>query len=107
MPTARSHLLFYGEMLRRLHRRVDARAQLRAAYDGLVATGMNGFAERAARELAAAGETMRVRTPDVDQLTAQELGVARLAREGLTTGISARGCSSAPAPPSTTYATCL
>jgi DNA-binding CsgD family transcriptional regulator len=77
--------LLYGEMLRRQHRRVDAREQLRAAHEVLAGCGLAGFAERAARELAATGETVRARTPDaLDQLTEQELNVARLAREGLT-----------------------
>jgi DNA-binding CsgD family transcriptional regulator len=77
--------LLYGEMLRRLNRRVDAREQLRAAYEGLSGCGMTAFAERAARELAATGESVRMRTPDtVEQLTDQELNVARLARDGLT-----------------------
>ena len=51
----------------------------------LTRCGVLGFAERAARELAATGETVRTRTPEsLDQLTDQELNVARLAREGLT-----------------------
>ncbi len=77
--------LLYGEMLRRQNRRVDAREQLRAAHDVLARLGMNGFADRAARELEATGETVRVRRDqNVDRLTVQELNVARLAREGLT-----------------------
>jgi DNA-binding CsgD family transcriptional regulator len=77
--------LLYGEMLRRERRRIDAREQLRAAHAMLSGLGMEGFAERAARELAATGETVRRRTPETrDQLTDQELNVARLAREGLT-----------------------
>ena len=84
MLAARGRLL-YGEMLRRLHRRVDAREQLRAAHEVLSRCGYHGFAERAARELSATGETLRVRTPEsMDELTDQELNVARLAREGLT-----------------------
>lgn len=84
MLVARARLL-YGEMLRRRQRRVDAREQLRAAHEVLARCGYAGFAERAARELAATGETLRVRTPEAtDQLTDQELNVARLAREGLT-----------------------
>lgn len=84
MLVGRSQLL-YGEMLRRQGRRVDARVQLRAAYEGLLACGMKGFAERAHRELQATGETVRVHAPDtVDQLTEQEFNVARLARDGLT-----------------------
>ena len=84
MLVGRSQLLF-GEMLRRHHRRIDARQQLRAAYDTLLACGMNGFAERAHRELQATGETVRARSSNtVDQLTDQEFSVARLARDGLT-----------------------
>ncbi len=84
MLVGRSQLL-YGEMLRRRGRRVEARAQLRPAYEGLLACGMSGFAERAQRELQATGEVVRVRaTEGLDQLTAQEFTVARLARDGLT-----------------------
>jgi hypothetical protein len=60
---ARSHLL-YGEWLRRGNRRSDARAQLRAAHEMLEAMGVAAFAERARRELAATGETVRRRTVD-------------------------------------------
>ena len=52
---------------------------------GLSRCGYHAFAERAARELAATGETVRVRAPHtLDELTDQELNVARLARDGLT-----------------------
>ena len=81
---ARAHLL-YGEWLRREHRRVDARAQLRVAHDRFVAFGMEAFAERARRELVATGERVRKRTVETsDELTPQELQVARLARDGLS-----------------------
>lgn len=77
--------LLYGEMLRRRRRRIDAREQLRTAHELLSTRGLKGFADRAARELGATGETVRVRTPEsVDELTDQELNVARLARDGLT-----------------------
>ena len=47
--------------------------------------GMEGFAERAARELLATGETARKRSVETSsQLTAQEAQVARLARDGLS-----------------------
>jgi DNA-binding CsgD family transcriptional regulator len=81
---ARGHLL-YGEWLRGKRRRSDARAQLRIAHDLLDAMGIEAFAERARRELAATGETARKRTVDTSlQLTAQEARIARLARDGLS-----------------------
>ncbi len=81
---ARAHLLF-GEWLRRENRRVDARAELRAAHDLLDATGMAAFAERARRELLATGETARRRTAETAvELTAQEVHIARMAVDGKT-----------------------
>jgi DNA-binding CsgD family transcriptional regulator len=77
--------LNYGEWLRREHRRVDARIQLKAAYEAFDAMGARGFAERARRELLATGETVRKRTIDArDELTPQEAQIARLASERLT-----------------------
>jgi DNA-binding NarL/FixJ family response regulator len=79
---ARAHLL-YGEWLRREHRRIDARQQLRSAHALFTTMGAEGFAERAARELLATGETARKRTDEArGQLTAQETQIAELAREG-------------------------
>ena len=81
---ARAHLL-YGEWLRRESRRVDARHQLRAAHQMLTAMGVAGFAERARRELAATGETVRKQDAETrDELTAQEAQIARLAADGRT-----------------------
>jgi DNA-binding CsgD family transcriptional regulator len=81
---ARARLLF-GEWLRRARRRGEARAQLRDAYEAFAAIGMDGFADRARRELLEAGETVRRRTVDArDELTAQERQVALLARDGLS-----------------------
>ena len=81
---ARAHLL-YGEWLRRERRRLDARKQLRTAHEMFVTMGMEAFAERAARELLATGETARKRTIETStQLTAQEAQAARLARDGLS-----------------------
>jgi len=81
---ARAHLL-YGEWLRRENRRIDAREQLRAAYQMLTAMGMDGFAERARRELLATGETVRKRTVEtLTDLTAREAQIAKLARDGHT-----------------------
>jgi DNA-binding CsgD family transcriptional regulator len=81
---ARARLL-YGEWLRREHRRVDAREQLRAAHEMFTAMGAEAFAERARGELLATGETVRKRTVETrDELTAQEALIARLARDGRT-----------------------
>jgi DNA-binding CsgD family transcriptional regulator/tetratricopeptide (TPR) repeat protein len=81
---ARAHLL-YGEWLRREGRRVDARQHLRDAYEQLSAMGMDAFAERARRELAATGETVRKRSVETrTDLTPQELQIARLVAEGHT-----------------------
>ena len=81
---ARAHLL-YGEWLRRGRRRGEARTQLRKAHTMLEEMGMAAFAERARRELWATGETTRKRGAESrSELTAQELQIARLAREGLT-----------------------
>ena len=77
--------LLYGEWLRRMNRRVDARTQLRNALDDFTSSGMEGFADRARRELLATGETVRKRTADArDELTAQERQIAELARDGLS-----------------------
>jgi DNA-binding CsgD family transcriptional regulator/tetratricopeptide (TPR) repeat protein len=81
---ARAHLL-YGEWLRRQNRRADARQQLRSAHEMLTAMGIEGFAERARRELLATGETVRKRTVEtMSELTPQETQIARLACDGLS-----------------------
>jgi DNA-binding CsgD family transcriptional regulator len=81
---ARTHLL-YGESLRRERRRLDAREQLRTAYELFKDFGVEAFAERARLELEATGERARKRTSDTrDELTAQETQIARLAAEGNT-----------------------
>jgi DNA-binding CsgD family transcriptional regulator len=81
---ARARLL-YGEWLRREGRRREARAELRTAHESYAAMGMEGFAERARRELVATGETVRKRRAEArDDLTAQEAQIARLAAGGLT-----------------------
>jgi DNA-binding CsgD family transcriptional regulator len=81
---ARTHLV-YGEWLRRENRRVDAREQLRTAHEMFASMGAEAFADRAARELLATGETVRKRTVETrGELTAQEAQIARLARDGLS-----------------------
>jgi DNA-binding CsgD family transcriptional regulator len=77
--------LVYGEWLRREGRRVEAREQLRMAYEMFGLMRAEAFAERARRELTATGETVRRLTIETrDELTPQESQVARLAREGRT-----------------------
>jgi DNA-binding CsgD family transcriptional regulator len=81
VDVARAHLL-YGEWLRRENRRVDAREQLHAAHELFSRMGAEAFAERARRELLAAGETVRRRTTETrEHLTPQEAQIARLAAE--------------------------
>ena len=79
---ARAHLL-YGEWLRRDRQLRGARNELRRAYEMFTAFGMEAFAERARVELRAAGERVQAATAiTLDQLTPQELQVARNAAEG-------------------------
>jgi DNA-binding CsgD family transcriptional regulator len=81
---ARAHLLC-GEWYRRQRQHRDARKELGSAYEMFTASGMEAFAERTRVELRAAGE--RIAAPTVgalDQLTPQELQVARSAAEGKT-----------------------
>jgi DNA-binding CsgD family transcriptional regulator len=81
---ARAHLL-YGEWLRRQGRRGDARTELHSAHEAFAAMGINAFAARAARELEAAGVSVRKRTVETPtELTPQEVQIARMVREGLT-----------------------
>ena len=81
---ARAHLL-YGKWLRRQPRRVDARKQLRIAYEMFTDFGMEAFAERARIELQATGEHARKRSVDtLAQLTPQEEQISRLVAQGNT-----------------------
>jgi DNA-binding CsgD family transcriptional regulator len=84
LDAARAHLV-YGEWLRRQRRRLDARAELRLAYDRFSGFGMEAFAERARVELQATGERARKRSVEtLDELTPQEAQISRLAGQGHT-----------------------
>ena len=77
--------LLYGEFMRRERRRIDARAQLRAALEVFEQLGAAAWAHRARVELRASGESARKRDPStVDDLTPQELQIARFVAEGLS-----------------------
>lgn len=75
--------LNHGEHLRREGERVEARAELRAALALFEQLDAEPWSERARRELRASGEKARRREPStVDELTAQELQIARLIAAG-------------------------
>ena len=81
---ARSRLL-YGEWLRRVNRALDAREQLRMAFDTFEAIGARCFAERARAELSVAGgRARRSDRPSPTELTPQEEQVAQMAAKGAT-----------------------
>ena len=78
-------LLCYGERLRRLRRRRDAREHLHEALETFERVGARPWAERARAELRASGEHLRRReTATHEQLTPQELQVSLAAADGLT-----------------------
>jgi DNA-binding CsgD family transcriptional regulator len=85
-PLHRARLqLAYGMWLRRRQQAGDARAPLRSARDTFDALGAGAWAERARRELRAAGERSGQPAPQaLDLLAPQELQIARLAAEGLS-----------------------
>jgi DNA-binding CsgD family transcriptional regulator len=78
--------LAYGEFLRRARRRVDARVHLRAALDTFEGLRAKPYAERAATELRASGETVRRRDETAGEvpLTPQERQVAQLVKKGMS-----------------------
>jgi DNA-binding CsgD family transcriptional regulator len=77
--------LAYGEFLRRIRRRVEAREHLRTALDTFETLGAALWAERARVELRASGQTARKRDPSTrNTLTTQELQIARFVAEGHT-----------------------
>ncbi len=78
--------LAYGARLRRARRRTDARPHLRDALATFDALGAAPWAQMAATELGATGETARRREPStVDDLTPQERQIAQLLAGGRTT----------------------
>lgn len=82
---ARTELAF-GACLRRERRRVEAREHLRSAVDSFEDLGARPWADKAAQELAATGETVQRREAMViDALTPQERQVAQLLAGGRTT----------------------
>jgi DNA-binding NarL/FixJ family response regulator len=81
---ARTELCF-GEYLRRHGLRRECRGRLGAAYEVFEAIGAVPWAKRARAELQASGRTLRRREPAAqEQLTPQELQIARLVAEGKT-----------------------
>ncbi|MEQ4721391.1 AAA family ATPase [Nonomuraea sp. B19D2] len=82
--SARTGLLL-GERLRRAHRPGEARRHLRAAYETFQRAGAEPWARRAQSELRAAGESARApRNAALDLLTPQELRIAGLVADGLS-----------------------
>jgi DNA-binding CsgD family transcriptional regulator len=81
---ARTELL-YGEHLRRQRRRTQARPHLRSALAAFQRLGTPAWAERAGREVRAAGETAGSHdVTALEQLTPQEFQIARGVVEGAT-----------------------
>jgi DNA-binding CsgD family transcriptional regulator len=77
--------LAYGEHLRRVQATAESRVQLAAALETFERLGAQPWAERAASELRATGQTKpRVRYEARQALTPQENEIASLAAEGLS-----------------------
>jgi DNA-binding CsgD family transcriptional regulator len=78
-------LLWYGRWLRRQRRVAESRVPLRRALEGFDALAFPRLGESARQELRASGEASRRRVPEAwDQLSPQELQIARLAATGLS-----------------------
>jgi DNA-binding CsgD family transcriptional regulator len=83
--TARTRLA-YGVRLRRARKRIRAREELGAALTIFERLGAKPWADQAHAELAASGQTARRRdVSTLDELTPQELQIARLLAAGKTT----------------------
>jgi DNA-binding CsgD family transcriptional regulator len=77
--------LALGEALRRSGHRLEARPHLRAAMERFDNVGACAWGERAREQLRASGQTARRRASDSqDELTQQELQVARFVATGLS-----------------------
>ena len=78
--------LAFGTRLRRRRRSADSRPYLRTASEGFALIGATPWTTRADEELRASGERSRRRSPSErrDELTPQELQIARYAAAGLT-----------------------
>jgi DNA-binding CsgD family transcriptional regulator len=77
--------LEFGEALRRRRLKTEARRQLRAAQDVFAELDAQPWLERAQAELRATGVSVATRQEGaVDQLTPQELQIARLVAQGLS-----------------------
>ncbi len=74
--------LAYGERLRRVGRRREARIQLQAAHDAFAAVGATPWETRVAAELRATGVQVKAATRSGSDLTPQELHIAALVAEG-------------------------
>ncbi|OBI27183.1 hypothetical protein A5709_05895 [Mycobacterium sp. E1386] len=85
-PAAARARLVYGEWLRRERRPLDARTQLRPAYEMFTTNGMEAFARRARLELEATGVRIREKadTRNGSGLTPREAQIAALAAGGAT-----------------------
>jgi DNA-binding CsgD family transcriptional regulator len=78
--------LAYGARLRRMRKRVRAREQLSTAAEAFERLGAQLWLQQADAELAATGERARRRDAStLDDLTPQELRIARLLADGMTT----------------------
>lgn len=81
--------LVWGERLRRSRKRAEARTHLETAVTLLRRVGADPWADRAERELVAAGAAPAMQQGTADALTGRERDVVRLAAEGATNRVIA------------------